>query len=126
MQASHQQSMDILQLLMGSSGVVLVVLIMLIGLSVVSWYIIGYKFFYLSRASSESVQFLETFWQSKRMDAIYALCDSLKRSPISQVFKAGYIELTKLRSGQARSGGGETDIGDLESIERALRREKTS
>jgi len=127
----EQHSLDILQLIVNASGVVLGVLTLLIVLSVISWYVIGYKSLYLSRAQAESARFLETFWQSKRMDAIYKTSESLKRSPVAQVFRAGYIELTKLKSGErasAASGGGgeDTHLGDLENIERALRRAQTS
>src|SRR5262249_49951906 len=96
-----------------------------------SWYVIGYKSLYLSRAQAESARFLETFWQSKRMDAIFQSSQKLRRSPVAQVFRAGYIELTKLKSAdRAAAGGGaaseETHLGDLENIERALRRAQTS
>src|SRR5215510_14865765 len=125
----EQHSLDILQLIVNASGVVLGVLTLLIVLSVISWYVIGYKSLYLSRAQAESARFLETFWQSTRMDAIYKTSETLKRSPVAQVFRAGYIELTKLKSGErtsATSGGGEdTHLGDLENIERALRRAQT-
>ncbi len=123
----EQHSLDILQLIVNASGVVLGVLALLIGLSVISWYVIGYKSMYLSRAQAESARFLETFWQSKRMDAIYKTSEDLRRSPVAQVFRAGYIELTKLKSGErGTAASGEEMLGDLESIERALRRAQTS
>jgi biopolymer transport protein TolQ len=103
------------------------VLALLITLSLVSWYIIGYKSLYLSRAQSESAKFLETFWQSKRMDVIYRTSEELHRSPVAQVFRAGYIELTKLKStDRAQTHSEEMNLGDLENIERALRRAQTS
>ncbi len=115
-------------LLAEATPVVKGVLLVLVLMSVVSWYIIVYKWLYLRKAQSESTLFLETFWQSKRLDEIYATSEHLKRSPISQVFRAGYVELTKLKS-----GGSDTDkdtmhaqMGDMESIERALRRAQTA
>jgi len=123
----EQHSLDILQLIVNASGVVLGVLALLIALSVISWYVIGYKSMYLSRAQAESARFLETFWQSKRMDAIYKTSEDLRRSPVAQVFRAGYIELTKLKSGdRGAAASGDEMLGDLESIERALRRAQTS
>ena len=121
------ESMDILSLMLRASGVVMGVLVLLIFFSLVSWYIIGYKFFYLQRAHSESVRFLETFWRSKRLDAIYKHAEELKRSPISQVFKAGYIELSKIK-GTASEGTSDRAswLGDMQSIERALERAQTS
>jgi biopolymer transport protein TolQ len=120
-------SLDILQLITNASGVVMGVLALLIGLSIISWYIIGFKALYLARAQAESARFLEAFWQSKRMDAIYKTSEELRRSPVAQVFRAGYIEMTKLKGGQAAAAGGEdTHLGDLENVERALRRAQTA
>lgn len=113
--------MSIGSLLAKASPVVQGVLVVLVLMSLVSWYIIAYKWLYLRRAQSESGAFLETFWQSKRLDEIYQTSEHLKYSPVSQVFRAGYVELTKLKSGSP----GDTmhgQMGDLESIERALRR----
>ena len=104
-----------------ATPVVKVVLLILILMSMVTWYIIAYKWLYLRRARKESNSFLETFWQSKRLDEIYQVSEQLLRSPISQVFRAGYLELSKLKSGSV----GDTmkgQLGDIENVLRALRR----
>ncbi len=118
--------MDILSLVMQASGVVMGVLILLVFFSLVSWYIIGYKFFYLHRAQSETETFLDTFWQSKRLDEIYQTAEEMKRSPISQVFKAGYVELSKIKGEEHATGDKTAWLGDMESIKRALDRALTS
>jgi biopolymer transport protein TolQ len=115
--------LDIIDLVLGASGVVMGVLLLLVFFSVVSWYIIGYKYFYLRRAHAESLKFLDTFWTSKRLDAIYQTAEDLKRSPISQVFKAGYAELSKIKKSEGASG---TWLGDMDSIERSLDRAQTA
>ena len=117
--------LDILSLVLNASGVVMGVLCLLAFFSLVSWYIIGYKYFYLQRAYSESGRFLDTFWKSKRLDAIYQTAEELKRSPISQMFRAGYIELSKIKSAEGPANQGAW-LGDLQSIERALQRTETS
>lgn len=120
------QEMTITGLLLKASPVVKGVLLLLVLMSIVSWYIIIYKWLYLRRAQSESELFLETFWQSKRLDEIYGTSEHLKRSPISQVFRAGYTELKKVKGG---SSGGDTlhgQMGDIENVDRALRRAQTS
>ncbi len=119
------KKLDIIELISQSSGVVLAVLLLLIAFSLISWYIIGYKALYLRRAQSESIEFLENFWQSKRLDAIYQLSEGLTRSPISQVFRAGYVELSKLKSGEA-DGTISGQLGGLENVDRALRRAQVS
>jgi biopolymer transport protein TolQ len=119
---------DLLQLLLNSSGVVRTVLFMLVCLSIIGWYVIGYKAFSLNRAQAESLKFLESFWQAKRLDAVYQDADRVKRSPIAHMFKAGYVELSKLQRAKESGGaaGGIHEGSDLENVERALRRAATS
>lgn len=119
--APAAESLDVWDLVLKSSGVVMAVLVLLVLFSVVSWYIIAYKFFYLRRATRESMRFLEVFWKSKRLDAIYKTAQELKRSPISSVFKAGYVELSKIKGDEQRPDGAEW-MSDMQSIERALER----
>ncbi len=121
-----QETKGILDLLADSSGVVLGVLILLILFSLVSWFVIAYKYIYFFRAQRESASFLDKFWQSKRLDEIYQSTGAYSRSPISQVFKAGYIELTKLKSQDDGSKTMSGALGGLENVERALRRASTA
>ena len=115
------------KLLADATPVVKGVLLVLVLMSVVSWYIIVYKWLHLRKAAKESSMFLETFWQSKRLDEIYGTSEHLRRSPVSQVFRAGYVELSKLKSGGDDSKDTiRAQMGDMESIERALRRAQTS
>lgn len=114
----------ILELLTQSRGVVLIVLILLVGFSVMCWGIIVYKWFVLYQAQNQSLDFLDLFWGSKRLDNIFKESEELGRSPIAQVFRAGYIELNKL---QKQAAGGDSStmsqaLGGLENIQRAMRR----
>jgi len=104
-----------------ASGMVLAVLVILVLASVVSWFIIGFKWLSLARASHQSRQFTEAFWDSKRFDAIYDTAKRLDRSPVSKVFQAGYVELRKLKS-QSGEGTMSTQLEGTENVERALRR----
>ncbi|HSI05873.1 MAG TPA: protein TolQ [Myxococcota bacterium] len=101
------------------------VMVLLIIFSVVSWAIIYFKWRTIRRAYGDSESFLDMFWSSKRLDAIYQKSDALPASPVSQVFRAGYVELAKLKKKEEPSPGGhvgETALGDLESVERSMRR----
>jgi len=107
--------------------VVLGVLGLLVLFSLISWYIIGYKWYYIRKAQNESIEFLETFWQSKRLDQIYQNSERLKRSPISMVFRAGYVELSKIKKSQSPDGGSmASQLGEMENVNRALRRAASS
>lgn len=114
---------DYLDAILAGGPVGLGVLGLLLLASGYSWTIIIRKSLQLKTAQAQSVSFLEAFWQSKRLDEIYGKAERLKESPVSQVFRAGYVELVKL-TGEGTSG--KVDSDGLENIERALRRAATS
>jgi biopolymer transport protein TolQ len=118
----------IFEILMDTSGVVLGVLLLLGVLSIISWYIIGYKWFHLRKVRSESLKFLDVFWQSKRLDAIYQSAEEFSEAPVSQVFKAGYIELSKLKNREKPEGADsmKVHLSGIENVDRSLRRATSS
>ena len=120
--------LDYLEIVSHAGPVVLGVLLLLILASVVSWAIILKKWLHLRTAQEQSVKFLETFWQSKRLDAIYQKAESLSASPISQVFRAGYVELSKVTAAQKKDGDDamSDQLGGIENVERALKRAAVS
>lgn len=117
----------ILELLQTSRGVVLAVLILLVAFSVACWGIIAYKWYTLYKAQNQSLDFLDVFWSSKRLDTIYAQSEELQQSPVAEVFRAGYVELSKLQRSQ--QNGAETmsqQLGGIENVQRAMRRASNS
>src|SRR5437762_12440557 len=90
-----------------SGPVVAAVLALLVAASLGSWTIIFRKLLQLRRAREQSSRFLETFWRSKRLDQIYKVADELPLSPIAQVFRAGYVELSKVTRSEERRVGKE-------------------
>jgi biopolymer transport protein TolQ len=115
---------DYIEIILNSGPVVMGVLFLLLSASVMSWAIILRKWLHLRTAQEQSVKFLETFWQSKRLDAIYQAAESLSNSPISQVFRAGYVELSKVTARQKKEGEDamSEQLGGIENVERALKR----
>ncbi len=114
---------DYLDAILAGGPVGLTVLGLLLLASGWSWTIIVRKTLQLRAAQEQSLSFLESFWQSKNLPDIYAKAEMLKDSPVSQVFRAGYVELVKLTG---EGTGGKTDAEGLENIERALHRAATS
>ncbi len=116
--------LDYMEIVTHSGPVVMGVLLVLILASVVSWAIIVKKWLHLRRAQGQSLRFLETFWQSKRLDAIYQAAEALSASPVSQVFRAGYVELSKVTASQKKEGEDamSEQLGGIENVERALKR----
>ena len=115
-------NLDLAKMFGKAHWIVQVVMILLAVMFVIGLYIIIYKTMYLRRASAESEQFNDSFWRSRDIEQIYKQAQSLRNSPLSQMFVAGYTELAKLASDENLRGDRE---GNLANIERALRRAQT-
>ncbi len=115
--------LNYLEIVRHGGPVVSFVLGLLVVSSIASWAIILKKWSHLRRARDQSVKFLETFWRSKRLDAIYSASDELPLSPIAQTFRAGYVELSKVtQGGRAAEDTMHDQLGGFENVERALQR----
>ncbi len=73
------------------------ILIILLGFSIVSWAIIFYKYRKLRQIQKESQKFLELYQENNDLAEVYAACVALRIAPIVRVFKAGYLELQRIR-----------------------------
>ena len=124
-----EDKLDIVSLILHASSVAKGTLVLLALMSIVSWFVIGTKWLYLARAYKRSVNFVELFWRTQRLDDVWKATENDPPSPVSEVFRAGFVELAKLRKRRTEAGGDtaapETHIGDIESIERALARART-
>ncbi len=120
-------ALDYIGIIKDGSFIELAVLGLLVSVSALSWALIVMKSVQLSRARSQSVTFLDTFWKASRLEAIYQKAQSLEASPLSKVFKAGYEELSKLaHAKQTEEGAMSERLGGIENVERALHRASTS
>ncbi len=120
---------DLVGLLSASRGIVLGVVIILLTLVALTIFVIVYKLIHISLAQSQSITFLDRFWESKRLDDIYKVAEGLKSSPLAAMFRAGYVELSKIkkgRSGQAPNATMHEKVDDTTNIERALGRARVS
>ena len=115
-------NLDIPKLFSQAHWIVKAIMIVLAVLFIIGLYIIIFKRMYIGRAAGESSKFLDSFWKSRDIEQIYKQAQTLRHSPISQMFVAGYTELAKLHSDPALKDDRE---GNLSNIERALRRAQT-
>ncbi len=106
----------------GGGPVEVSVLALLFAASIASWAIIVRKWLHLKAAERQSASFLETFWNARRLDAIYSEAEALPLSPISQVFRAGYVELSKVTETDTAEDSMSQQLGGMENVERALKR----
>jgi biopolymer transport protein TolQ len=118
---AEDAGLSIWSLIFDADLIVQLVLFGLLGMSVICWGIILQKFWRLSSASRSSARFLELFWGAKRLDQVYEKCSSYQASPIAEVFRAGYQELSKVTA--AGKDGKAMDSADaVENLTRTLRR----
>ena len=116
----------IVELIFQADPVVQLVLIVLVGMSLACWVIIFNKFNMLRSATRNSQAFLDLFWKSRRLDQVYERADHMGPSPVGAVFKAGYVELSKLTNKDREEPGGEiAAVAGEENLARALRRAAT-
>ena len=127
------QSLDPIELVLNASPVVMLVMLLLCGMSLACWFIIGAKLVSLSRATRESAAFLRQFWDPeqgnvwsvKRLEALYSSLGRKQRSPLANVYHAAYVELARVLGGDRPSQvapGQKHYGGDIDNIARALRR----
>jgi biopolymer transport protein TolQ len=117
-------SLNYIEMVTHGGPVVTAVLVILVLSSLASWTIIFRKVLHLRRAQRESVAFLDHFWRSKRLDSIYVASEEMPLSPVAQVFRAGYVELSKVTQAQPADADVpmHDQLGGFENVERALAR----
>ena len=115
------ESPGIIELMTSADAVVQLVLLVLVGMSVACWVIIFNKYSALRKASVATEAFLDLFWKSQRLDQVYDKANAMEGSPVAAVFKAGYVELSKLT--KAKQGEQNANLMDgEENLSRALRK----
>lgn len=94
-----QDQMDILELILGASLLVQLVMLLLLAASVVSWIIIFKKRSMLNRASNHAEDFEERFWSGSELSKLYEGLARGDRAHIGleRVFEAGYQEFSRMR-----------------------------
>ena len=123
--------LNILEIILNSSPIVMGVLLLLMGFSLVSWAIIFHKWRVLGQAESSTENFLEVFWSGKSMDHIYSESKKYPNTPLATIFQAGYKELQRLMDRERQKTSSKehttTDLGSLvppessiENLERSL------
>ena len=112
------RNIDLIDLILNARGKVLLDLIVLIGFSFITWYIIVFKAVAHTRASRLNKSFLDTFWSGVDLETIYKKSEGMQQGPLAQVYIAGYKELAKLKSSDATPNRER----DAQNLERALKR----
>ena len=101
------------------------VLLMLIVFSVVSWAIIFLKFRLFKGIEKSQAEFAKAFAEGKNLAALYDRAEKMERTPLTEVFRTGYLELMRIqrgRSAETAATGGRAGGFPLDNVERAMRK----
>src|SRR3989337_2869626 len=101
------------------------VLLMLIVFSVVSWAIIFLKFRLFKGIEKSQAEFAKAFAEGRNLAALYDQAEKMDRTPLTEVFRTGYLELMRIqrgRSAETAAAGGRAGGFPLDNVERAMRK----
>jgi len=119
-----------LELATHSGPIVTAVLIILVLFSIGSWAVIIYKLLQFRKAFIKSTNFINMFWESKKLDEIYENSAKYSESPVARVFRAGYIEMIKvkkkLEKQEVETGSMGDELSGMDNITRAMKRSHTA
>lgn len=112
------ESMSLWALVSNSSWIVLLVLLLLVAASLVSWVMIIQRHLLLRSAGRAMVAFEDRFWSGMDLTVLYREVQNEEHpeSGLEQIFKAGFTEFTRLRN-----QGTEDPDAVMEGAQRAMR-----
>jgi biopolymer transport protein TolQ len=111
--------LSILALIAHASVIVQAILVLLLAVSVMSWYYIFRKLFAIRQARRETEEFERAFWSRADLNALYqsAVNSRHRTGSLERIFEAGFRDYVKLK-GQSRV----PDTGELvDGAQRAMR-----
>jgi biopolymer transport protein TolQ len=122
--ASGMFDTRVFQHILLAGPIVKFVLLMLIVFSVVSWAIIFLKFKLFKSIERNQVEFTKAFAEGKNLAALYDQAEKSERTPLTEVFRTGYLELMRIQRGKSvePAAAGRTGALPLENVERAMRK----
>ena len=93
------QDLSILHLIINASAVVQIVMLLLSGVSFMSWYYIFRKWFTIRKARTQTEQFERDFWSGGDLNNLYqsAVNNRHGTGSMERVFESGFREFTNLR-----------------------------
>lgn len=116
--AVQSSDLDVWSLVMGAGPMAKFVLFVLAAFSVISWGVIAERWHTFRTAERESEAFLEKFSAGGGLAAIQDATQTLRRSPIASIFRAGFREISL----NPPPAGIATDAASLEALDRVLRK----
>jgi len=119
------QDLDIWTLILNASIVVKVVLVLLLGVSFMSWMFIFQKWFSIRRAAAQTDKFEREFWSGNDLNSLYQGAVNHRHTigSLERIFEAGFREFVKLRSGQRPADASDMVDGARRAMRATFQRE---
>ncbi len=92
----------LIRLIAGADPVVKLVMLMLVGMSVMCWAIIAFKFKEMKRSTQESDRFTELFWRSESLEDL-VVKTAMPRNPMQTIFRKGIADVLKQKKSKTKS-----------------------
>ncbi len=103
--------------ILGAGIAVQFLLLILIGMSIVSWAIIFKKRKAFKQFQEDNEKFLDLFWSAATLDQVKDKLERHGESPLSRIFNCGFSELERIRRRKSAT------LGDgVDNLQRALRK----
>ena len=110
----HPDTLSIFDLIAGSGPVVMLVMLILVLASVVSWTLIVQRFLFMTKAKKDFNFFEKEFWSGGDLTQLYKQGNGVKVQGIEAIFRAGFKEFSRLM-------GTNSPDATLEGTQRAMR-----
>ncbi len=93
------QDLSIVQLILNASWVVQAIMLLLLAVSVMSWYYIFRKLFAIKRARRQTEDFERAFWSRPDLNALYQSAVNARHRTgiLERIFEAGFRDFVKLK-----------------------------
>ena len=106
----------------------MIILMLLVAFSLLSWTIIFRKWLTFRRISQNSQAFIAVFRKSSRLSEVSSACEQYQGTPLSGIFTAGYRELNAQIQASNKQNPDHPVLAERQSIgiQRALQRASTA
>ncbi|MGD0170298.1 MAG: protein TolQ [Smithella sp.] len=113
---------SLLSMVLDAGVVVKFVLLVLFIFSVVSWAIILLKYRYYRKIKKENDVFNADYLRSNKLSEVMPAAKKYSYSTTAEVFRVGYMELTKINKQEHQSvqGNDEISLSSLDNLERSM------
>jgi biopolymer transport protein TolQ len=94
------QDLSILSLILNASWAVQAIMVLLVAVSVMSWYYIFRKMFAIRQARRQTDEFERSFWSRPDLNALYqsAVNARHRTGALERIFEAGFRDFVKLKT----------------------------